>query len=168
MASQPRILVLGGGLTAAALATLLRGAQARVAVWDKAGRAGGRFTTHRGPGSRQVDLGGQYLTVTGRYRALHRHHYSGLVARGLLSPLQGVQEQEDRGHIGERREVRAMQGGRAVALDHQCYQEDEQDLVTILKTENYVAPRGVEVSVYLFDELVFYSDNLVLYLPAGS
>jgi predicted NAD/FAD-dependent oxidoreductase len=90
MTPQPRVLVVGGGLTAAALAHQLRGAGAAVSAWDKAGRSGGRFTSHRRPdgGAGQVDLGGQFLTVTEGWRASHRAHYARLVSKGLLRPLQ--------------------------------------------------------------------------------
>jgi len=46
--SQPRVLVVGGGLTSAFLTHLLRTeAGLKISVWDKATRPGGRMTTHR-------------------------------------------------------------------------------------------------------------------------
>ena len=45
--AQPRVLVVGGGLTSAFLTNLLRSEAVRVSVWDKARRPGGRMTSHR-------------------------------------------------------------------------------------------------------------------------
>ena len=123
-------------------------------VWDKASRPGGRFTSHRRPGGGgQVDLGGQYITATGRYRQLHAPHYNALLEAGLLRPLKGrapVQE-EEREEIGARVAVRGAVGGgvHPVALDHQCFQQDDDSSgpVGLSMTDNYTAPRGVEAIV---------------------
>ena len=103
-----RVLVVGGGLTAAALSSLLRSAGVNVVAWDKARRPGGRLTTHRRPGTgrnevaQQVDLGGQYISVSGEYRGRHAGHYQALVRSGLLKSINGKapQAQENREEIG--------------------------------------------------------------------
>ena len=157
-----RVLVVGGGLTAASLASLLRGAGVQVAVWDKAGRPGGRFTSHRRRGAAgQVDLGGQFVTASGGYRQLHAPHYAALVAAGVLRPLQrrsSLQLGEEREEIG----VRAAQAGgpgvslktRPVSLDHLYFEqpEDTRDPVNLVMTDNYVAPHGTEAIVRHFWE----------------
>ena len=102
-----RVLVVGGGLTAAALSSLLRSAGVNVVAWDKARRPGGRLTTHRRPGDgaavQKVDLGGQYISVSGDYRDLHAGHYEALVKDGLLKSLNGkAPPAQDREEIGDR------------------------------------------------------------------
>ena len=154
-----RVLVVGGGLTAAALSSLLRSAGLNVVAWDKARRPGGRLTTHRRPGMsghgavQQVDLGGQYISVSGEYRGHHAGHYHALVQSGLLKSLSGKAPQaQDREEIGER--ASAVQGGgwvakasRPVALDHLYIKqpEEEGDPISLVMTDNYVAPLGTEV-----------------------
>ena len=152
-----RVLVVGGGLTAAALSSLLRSAGVNVVAWDKARRPGGRLTTHRRPGisrneaAQQVDLGGQYISVSGGYREGHAVHYQALVRNGLLKSINGKapQAQEDREEIGERVVATAQGGfrGKAVALDHLYIKqpEEEGDPISLVMTDNYVAPLGTEV-----------------------
>ena len=153
------MLVVGGGLTAAALSSLLRSAGLNVVAWDKAKRPGGRLTTHRRPGTggdgavQQVDLGGQYISVSGEYRDRHAGHYQALVRSGLLKSLNGKAPQaQDREEIGER--AVAAQGGllggkasRPVALDHLYIKQPEVDgdPISLVMTDNYVAPLGTEV-----------------------
>ena len=159
-AGGKRVLVVGGGLTAAALSSLLRSAGLNVVAWDKARRPGGRLTTHRRPGIggdgavQQVDLGGQYISVSGEFRGRHAGHYQALVRSGLLKSINGKapQAQEDREEIGERA-VATAQGGsggkatRPVALDHLYIKqpEEEGDPISLVMTDNYVAPLGTEV-----------------------
>ena len=151
-----RVLVVGGGLTAAALSSLLRSAGVNVVAWDKARRPGGRLTTHRRPGDgaavQKVDLGGQYISVSGDYRDLHAGHYEALVKDGLLKSLNGkAPPAQDREEIGDR--VVAAQAGfsekasRPVALDHLYIKqpEEEGDPISLVMTDNYVAPHGTEV-----------------------
>jgi len=150
-----RVLVVGGGLTAAALSSLLRSAGVNVVAWDKARRPGGRLTTHRRPGDgaavQKVDLGGQYISVSGDYRDLHAGHYEALVKDGLLKSLNGkAPPAQDREEIGDR--VAAAQAGysekasRPVALDHLYIKqpEEEGDPISLVMTDNYVAPLGTE------------------------
>merc|ERR1711953_667339 len=150
-----RVLVVGGGLTAAALSSLLRSAGVNVVAWDKARRPGGRLTTHRRPGDgaavQKVDLGGQYISVSGDYRDLHAGHYEALVKDGLLKSLNGkAPPAQDREEIGDR--VVAAQAGfaekasRPVALDHLYIKqpEEEGDPISLVMTDNYVAPLGTE------------------------
>lgn len=150
-----RVLVVGGGLTAAALSSLLRSAGVNVVAWDKARRPGGRLTTHRRPGDgaavQKVDLGGQYISVSGDYRHLHAGHYEALVKDGLLKSLNGkAPPAQDREEIGDR--VVAAQAGysektsRPVALDHLYIKqpEEEGDPISLVMTDNYVAPLGTE------------------------
>merc|ERR1712223_635377 len=150
-----RVLVVGGGLTAAALSSLLRSAGVNVVAWDKARRPGGRLTTHRRPGDgaavQKVDLGGQYISVSGDYRDLHAGHYEALVKDGLLKSLNGkAPPAQDREEIGDR--VVAAQAGfsekasRPVALDHLYIKqpEEEGDPISLVMTDNYVAPHGTE------------------------
>ena len=78
-----------------------------VVAWDKARRPGGRLTTHRRPGDgaavQKVDLGGQYISVSGDYRDLHAGHYEALVKDGLLKSLNGkAPPAQDREEIGDR------------------------------------------------------------------
>ncbi|XP_013409224.1 renalase-like [Lingula anatina] len=72
-----RILLVGGGLTAASTASLLRqslGQQAELVLWDKARGAGGRMSTSRSPndGVCTADLGAQYITATPSYAESHK------------------------------------------------------------------------------------------------
>ena len=166
-----RVLVVGGGLTAAALSSLLRSAGVNVVAWDKARRPGGRLTTHRRPGIgrnegiQQVDLGGQYISVSGEYRDWHAGHYQALVRSGLLKSINGKapQTQEDREEIGERAVAQGEFSGKAVALDHLYIKqpEEEGDPISLVMTDNYVAPLGTEVS---FCNL--YEINILI--PDGS
>jgi len=154
-----RVLVVGGGLTAAALSSLLRSAGVNVVAWDKARRPGGRLTTHRRPGTggnevaQQVDLGGQYISVSGEYRDWHAGHYQALVRSGLLKSINGKapRAQEDREEIGERAVAQGQGGfgGKGVALDHLYIKqpEEEGDPISLVMTDNYVAPLGTEAIV---------------------
>lgn len=92
-----RVLVVGGGLTAAVTSSLLteKLAQGSVNVWDKARGAGGRMTTSRSPGNPQckVDLGAQYVSATPANQCKHQDVYSDLLDAGVLVALdtQGIQ-----------------------------------------------------------------------------
>ena len=176
-----RVLVVGGGLTAAALSSLLRSAGVNVVAWDKARRPGGRLTTHRRPGTggdgavQQVDLGGQYISVSGEYRDRHAGHYQALVSSGLLKSMNGKAPQaQDRGEIGER--AVAAQGGslsskaiRPVALDHLYIKqpEEEGDIISLVMTDNYVAPLGTEVGALNQYGIKIYLDRDSHYTPGN-
>ena len=164
---QPRVLVVGGGLTSAFLAHLLRRevSGVRLTVWDKARRPGGRMTSHRREqGSRQiVDLGAQYITAT-----LEHHHgghaqvYRDLLRQGILRPM--VREVATSGDTNrlelggekeEEREERSSTRHTSVSLDDKYWEVPHQPdaATTISRTLNYVAPAGVESVVnYFFDE----------------
>ncbi|XP_021080733.1 renalase isoform X2 [Mesocricetus auratus] len=87
-----RVLVVGAGLTGSLCAALLRRAAAgplHLALWDKAGDAGGRMVTANSPHNPRctADLGAQYITCTPHYAKKHQEFYEELLALGILVPL---------------------------------------------------------------------------------
>ncbi|MEJ1276465.1 hypothetical protein NN561_007370 [Cricetulus griseus] len=87
-----RVLVVGAGLTGSLCAALLRRTVAgplHLALWDKAGDAGGRMITANSPQNPRctADLGAQYITCTPHYAEKHREFYEELLAHGVLVPL---------------------------------------------------------------------------------
>nr|XP_021510681.1 renalase-like [Meriones unguiculatus] len=100
---MPRVLVVGAGLTGSVCAALLRRQLAGpldLALWDKAGDAGGRMTTAKSPHDPRctADLGAQYITCTPHYAKKHQKFYEELLAHGILepltSPIEGMQVKE--------------------------------------------------------------------------
>ncbi|XP_055470119.1 renalase isoform X1 [Psammomys obesus] len=100
---MPRVLVVGAGLTGSVCAALLRRQLAGpldLALWDKAGDAGGRMATVSGPHDPRctADLGAQYITCTPHYAKKHQKFYEELLAHGILepltSPIEGMQVKE--------------------------------------------------------------------------
>lgn len=98
-----RVLVVGAGLTGSLCAALLRKAIAGplyLALWDRAGDAGGRMITAKSPHNPRctADLGAQYITRTPHYAKKHREFYEELLAHGILepltSPIEGMKVQE--------------------------------------------------------------------------
>jgi len=84
--SGARVLVVGGGLTAAALASRLSGLAVGVTCWDKAYQSGGRMTTKRHNNS-QVDLGPQFITKKyGEEESI----FKDLVDSGTLKPVRMI------------------------------------------------------------------------------
>lgn len=102
MSEPKRVLVVGAGQTAAAVAyysaPLLSNGSVRLTVWDKARGPGGRFSTVR---SRQhpilVDHGAQYIT-RGAGREPDAALYHELLSNGILQPFTGVVAGSRAGH----------------------------------------------------------------------
>jgi len=84
--SGARVLVVGGGLTAAALASRLSGLAVGVTCWDKAYQSGGRMTTKRHNNS-QVDLGPQFITK--KYGG-EESIFKDLVDSGTIKPVRMI------------------------------------------------------------------------------
>jgi len=156
--TKPRVLLVGGGLTSAATACLLADRAVSVSAWDKAGRPGGRMTSHR-RGAGQVDLGAQYITATSSYQASHARFYKELTRAGLLRPLttstkSQLLDKVTRTEIGER--VVVVGGrektGTSVSLDDKFWEEPsgESEPVSLARSSNYVTPLGVESIVNYF------------------
>ncbi|XP_031245970.1 renalase [Mastomys coucha] len=87
-----RVLVVGAGLTGSLCAALLRKETTTLvylALWDKAGDAGGRMITASSPHNPRctADLGAQYITCSSHYAKEHQHFYEELLAHGILKPL---------------------------------------------------------------------------------
>ena len=90
-----RVLLVGGGLTSAVTATLIRQtcelANIELCVWDKARGFGGRMSTSRLSSNKNsnclADLGAQYITATPHYASLHSKYYDELKSSKLLTPL---------------------------------------------------------------------------------
>nr|XP_048294810.1 renalase isoform X1 [Myodes glareolus] len=102
-AAMLRVLVVGAGLTGSLCAALLRKAIAGplyLALWDRAGDAGGRMITTKSPHNPRctADLGAQYITRTPHYAKKHQEFYEELLAHGILepltSPIEGMKVQE--------------------------------------------------------------------------
>jgi len=156
---KPRVLVVGGGLTSAALANLLAGRNLSLTVWDKARVPGGRMTTFSAPGglAGTVDLGPQRITASPGYP--HQAWYSQLAAAGLLRQ---VNTESDRPSEYESREELGVgcgagvelcsSRGATVALDDVQWAEEETGL-SLVRGQNYVAPGGVQAVVeHLFQK----------------
>jgi len=160
--TKPKVLLVGGGLTSAVLASLLDKQKMKVSVWDKAGRSGGRMTSHRRVGGEgQVDLGAQYITATPTYQECHDMFYKELVSVGMLRPLIATTNSQlvdkvTRIEIGERlvdvgdREKKGVY----ISLDDKFWEEPEnrEEPVNLVRSSNYVAPLGVESIVNYFWE----------------
>ena len=159
---QPRVLVVGGGLTSAFLTHLLKSeaVEVSVSVWDKARRPGGRMTTSRSKtGEQSVDLGAQHITGTREHhKGGHSHVYEELHRNGLIRPiikeisgaasednrreLEGEQEEEE-----EKVKVAAVGGANkhiSVSLDDKYWETPSQpdEATRLVRTLNYVAPEG--------------------------
>lgn len=104
---EKKFLIVGAGLTGSLTAALLKRASLPIVatVWDKAKGAGGRMSTHRDPGSPdlQVDMGAQYVSRTRaraegggdrEYELLKESLYEELVSNGVLTPFCGCIEGE--------------------------------------------------------------------------
>ncbi len=94
------LLVVGGGLTGALTASLLKKSTKAltISIWEKAKGAGGRMTTRRNPNdpSSFVDMGAQYFSrnkLTGEseeFESLRNSLYDELISQNILIPYQGV------------------------------------------------------------------------------
>ena len=114
---SPTVLVVGGGLTGAAVSRALRRhlSAESVTVWEALGSLGGRMHTERASVlgvTGLADTGAQYVTVTDDADAAEAHKplYDNLLDAGVLRPM-----------TGRIQGTRAADGGGT----------------------NYVAPRGV-------------------------
>lgn len=157
--TKPKVLLVGGGLTSAVLATFLADKKVEVVVWDKAGRTGGRMTSHRRvDGQGQVDLGAQYITATPTYKNSHDGFYKELISAGLLRSLVSSSNNQlvdkiTRTEIGERVIVEARKKtGVSISLDDKFWEEpfDSKEPVNLVRSSNYVAPLGAESIVNYF------------------
>lgn len=90
---NPTVLVVGGGLTGAAVSRVLcRSLPAEsVVVWEAASAIGGRFATERPVSGGACDTGAQYMTVTDDavVASANAALYDELKADGTISPLSG-------------------------------------------------------------------------------
>lgn len=162
VSSKPKVLLVGGGLTSAAIASLLaeRKAEVSLSVWDKAGRTGGRMTSHRkvGGGPGQVDLGAQYITATSSYQLSHARFYKELIKAGLLRPLVTSSRSQMLDMVTGTDIVEKMEvGGRektgvSISLDDKFWEEPihSSQPVNLVRSSNYVTPLGVESIVDYF------------------
>ncbi|CAL4124388.1 unnamed protein product, partial [Meganyctiphanes norvegica] len=86
-----RVLLVGGGLTAALTGALLRSKlpSLELVLWDKARGAGGRMSTSRSQGDPncKVDLGCQYISVVPQYEQIHGHIFEELLGAGILKQM---------------------------------------------------------------------------------
>ena len=93
LATPPSILVVGGGLTGAAVCrALCRNIPAdNLVVWEAADTIGGRFATERPTSGGACDTGAQYVTVTDNPEVAKEHAslYNELESKGTLLPMQG-------------------------------------------------------------------------------
>lgn len=89
--SNPKVLLVGGGLTSALTAFMLteKAPHLELSIWDKARGAGGRMTTARSPSNNgcTVDMGAQYISATPQFQCKHGEIYSQLVRDGVLVPM---------------------------------------------------------------------------------
>jgi len=152
--SVPKVLLVGGGLTSAVVAHMVRlnGLKLELVVWDKARRPGGRLTSHRGPRDSQVDLGAQFISTSRRHRQTRHQEsfYSDLVSSGILRPLiPGMVENE------QFYEDQLEEELEPVALDDKLWEVSpsrSSHQINLLRTTNYVAPQGSESVVnHLWD-----------------
>jgi predicted NAD/FAD-dependent oxidoreductase len=90
---NPTILVVGGGLTGAAVSrALCRSLPSdSVVVWEAASSIGGRFATERPTSGGACDTGAQYITITddGAVASANAALYNELKADGTILPLSG-------------------------------------------------------------------------------
>ena len=90
---NPTILVVGGGLTGAAVGrALCRSLPSEsVVVWEAANGIGGRFATERPTSGGACDTGAQYMTVTddAAVASANSGLYDELKADGTIAPLVG-------------------------------------------------------------------------------
>lgn len=96
-----KVTVIGAGMSGAVTAALIRKHlpdSLSISVLDKGRGAGGRMSTSRGPVDCDcsVDLGAQYISATPQYYSQHQEYYSELEKLGLLRPLTGLIEGDDR------------------------------------------------------------------------
>ena len=96
MPNVPSVLVVGGGLTSAAVSRALRRQLPveSVTVWEALGSLGGRMHTERASVQGVVglaDTGAQYVTVTddAGAAAAHKPLYDQLLESGVLRPMTG-------------------------------------------------------------------------------
>lgn len=86
-----RVLLVGGGITAALTGALLRSKlpSLELVLWDKARGAGGRMSTSRSQGDPncKVDLGCQYISVVPQYEKIHGHIFEELLGAGILKQM---------------------------------------------------------------------------------
>ena len=97
MPTTPSILVVGAGLTGAAVSRALRRSlpAESIIVWEALGAVGGRMQTERvsveGGALGLADTGAQYVTVTDDAAVATAHDplYNALLDAGILMPMVG-------------------------------------------------------------------------------
>lgn len=148
---------MGGGLTAAALASRLSGhAAVSVTCWDKAYEAGGRMTTHRHKNT-QIDLGPQFIT---RKYGEEESIFKDLVASGVLKPLRihscdsflynTDEEQKDSG-TNTTTKTFTVGVDDTIRLEEIDLNETRSTATShLLKSDNYVAVNGSNTIVQHF------------------
>lgn len=146
--ANPRVLLVGGGVTAAAIAAQLsKLAEMSLTCWDKAKRPGGRMTTHRCPtgGPGQVDLGPQF--ITSKTNESDYPEIRDMVEAGVLLPVSN--QLDARSSLVCTEDSNAF--GVPVSTDDITWAVKQPSFSTtathpflLFKPQNYVAPRGVE------------------------
>jgi len=144
-----RVLIVGGGLTAAALSYRLASLPVILSCWDKAFKPGGRMTTKRRGGA-QIDLGPQFITT--KYGGDVNPIFTELISKGILKPLKAGKNPEDQStQVGETDNVN---GAVPVGVDDTIrLQGGDNDGVTsyLANPSNYVAVNGTdEIVQYLW------------------
>jgi hypothetical protein len=123
MPNVPSVLVVGGGLTSAAVSRALRRQLPveSVTVWEALGSLGGRMHTERASVQGVVglaDTGAQYVTVTddAGAAAAHKPLYDQLLESGVLRPMTGRIEGKRSADGGGTNEIAPSLGRQAVGL----------------------------------------------------
>jgi len=129
----PRVLLVGGGLTSAAIACRLANLPIVVTCWDKARKPGGRLTTFKWRAG-QVDLGAQLITCKHAERSLMGE----LIKSGVLKPITFETQ-----HIDEDLKEEENENPISMAVDDVTWQHWDHEIL-LTKPENYVAHQGTE------------------------
>jgi len=144
-----RVLIVGGGLTAAALSYRLAGLPVILSCWDKAFKPGGRMTTKRRGGA-QIDLGPQFITT--QYGGDENPIFTELIKKGILKPRKTGKIPEDQS--AQHLQTDHVKGALSVGVDDTIrLKGDDDDGVTsyLVNPSNYVAVNGTdEIVQYLW------------------
>ena len=93
MLAAPPILIIGGGLTGAAVGRALCRSMPvdNIVVWEASEGIGGRFATERPMSGGACDTGAQYVTVTDDSAVAEENAalYEELLGKGTLAPMAG-------------------------------------------------------------------------------
>lgn len=149
--ANPRVLLVGGGVTAAAIASQLSKLPERISLtcWDKARRPGGRLTTHHCPsGVGQVDLGPQF--ITSKTNDVVYPEIQEMKEAGVLVPVSN--ELDTTSSLVLTKDSNLL--GAPVSTDDITWANCAPSRsVLLFKPRNYVAPRGVEsVAQFLWSQ----------------